>query len=58
MGARTSLFDVGRATARLARLVPHARVVVVPGAGHGVPLEAPDAVNAAVLDTVAGAITA
>lgn len=57
MGARTTLFNPRSATERLRRLVPHARVVVVPGAGHGVPLEDADAVNAAILDNVNRAIT-
>ncbi|HWT24896.1 MAG TPA: alpha/beta fold hydrolase, partial [Solirubrobacteraceae bacterium] len=33
---------------RMAAALPAARVVVAPGAGHAVPLEAPDAVAAAI----------
>ena len=32
---------------RMGAALPHARLVVVPGAGHALPLEAPDAVAAA-----------
>ena len=34
----------------LAERMPDARLVIVPGAGHMLPLEAPDAVNAAIAD--------
>lgn len=40
--------------AGLARQLPDARLVVVPGAGHAVALEAPDAVNEALLRHLAG----
>ncbi|RIL03981.1 MAG: 4-carboxymuconolactone decarboxylase, partial [Proteobacteria bacterium] len=41
--------------AALADAIPSARLVVVPGAGHAVALEAPDAVNAAIEAHLRGA---
>ncbi|MEO0063243.1 MAG: Carboxylesterase YbfK [Pseudomonadota bacterium] len=34
--------------AEIAALIPHSELVIVPGAGHMLPAEAPDAVNAAI----------
>jgi pimeloyl-ACP methyl ester carboxylesterase len=38
---------------QMAQAIPHSRFVEIPGAGHMAPLEAPAAVNAAVLDFLA-----
>ncbi len=43
-----------RASRALAAAVPHARLVVVPGAGHVVNLQKPDAVSAAIREFVDG----
>ncbi len=45
-GAETNAF-VAASQARMARLVPHAQFVVIPDAGHLVPLERPQATGAA-----------
>nr|WP_249731817.1 alpha/beta hydrolase [Roseococcus sp. SDR] len=39
-----------RGMARMAEAMPDARLLVIPGAGHLLPLEAPDAFHAALLD--------
>ena len=39
-----------RGMARMAEAMPNARLLVIPGAGHLLPLEAPDAFHAALLD--------
>lgn len=39
-----------RGMARMAEAIPQARLLVIPGAGHLLPLEAPDAFHAALLD--------
>jgi pimeloyl-ACP methyl ester carboxylesterase len=43
-----------RDSAAIAAAIPGARSVVVPGAGHAVGLEAPDAVNGALLAHLGG----
>jgi pimeloyl-ACP methyl ester carboxylesterase len=40
---------------QVARALPNARLVTIPGAGHAVTLEAPDAVNAAILEHLGSA---
>ncbi len=39
-----------RGMARMTEAMPHARIIVIPGAGHLLPLEAPDAFHAALHD--------
>lgn len=50
-GAKEALFPVSDARAAAAR-IPHATLVVVPGAGHDVPLEAPGAFRDALLSAL------
>ena len=47
-GERDRLVDAERNSMTLAREVPDAEVILVPGAGHGLPQARPDAVVAAV----------
>ncbi|MFI8457593.1 alpha/beta fold hydrolase [Kitasatospora sp. NPDC085464] len=54
LGERSALHDAREAAARLHRLVPDARVTLVPGAGHALPTDDPAAVLAGILSTAAG----
>ncbi|MEU9076625.1 alpha/beta fold hydrolase [Kitasatospora sp. NPDC048538] len=51
LGERSALHDAHRAAARLA---PHARVEIVPGAGHALPTDAPGLVVSRILTSAAG----
>ncbi|MGH8983137.1 MAG: alpha/beta fold hydrolase, partial [Acidimicrobiia bacterium] len=48
-GSQDSLTPIGDAE-ELAEMIPHARLVELRGAAHGLMVEAPNAFNAAVLD--------
>jgi pimeloyl-ACP methyl ester carboxylesterase len=52
LAARSSLLRPEQARARVKRLLPAARIEIVPGAGHGLPLEQPALVNQRILDFV------
>lgn len=52
-GSQDSLTPVGDSE-ELAELIPGARLVVIPGAAHGVMVEAPNAFNRTVLDFIDG----
>ncbi|WP_436791638.1 alpha/beta fold hydrolase [Yinghuangia sp. YIM S10712] len=54
LAGRSVLLHPERARDRVLTLVPHAEVEIVPGAGHGLPLEAPDLVNERILKFVEG----
>ncbi|MER7582003.1 alpha/beta fold hydrolase [Kitasatospora sp. NPDC097691] len=54
LGERSALHDAREAAARLHRLVPGARVTLVPGAGHALPTDDPAAVLDGILGTAAG----
>ncbi|RSM98275.1 alpha/beta hydrolase [Nonomuraea sp. WAC 01424] len=49
LGARSALFDAQALAARLTDVVPSWRVEIVPGTGHGLPVEAPDLVAERIL---------
>ncbi|GAA3098195.1 alpha/beta fold hydrolase [Streptosporangium carneum] len=49
LGARSALLDAQAVAARLAGIVPSWRVEIVPGTGHGLPVEAPDLVAERIL---------
>lgn len=49
LGARSTLHDAQAVAARLADVVPSWRVEIVPGAGHSLPVEAPDLVAERIL---------
>ncbi|MFF2044329.1 alpha/beta fold hydrolase [Kitasatospora sp. NPDC058170] len=51
LGARSALHDSRQVADRLGRLVPSARVEVVPGAGHALPTDLPDLVADRILRT-------
>lgn len=51
-GGRSSLLRPARAASRVRELVAGARTEIVPGAGHGLPLEEPELVNRRILDFV------
>jgi pimeloyl-ACP methyl ester carboxylesterase len=53
LGAETQLYDAGLAAARARALLPDVEVVLVEGAGHGVPFTHPERTQAAVLDFIA-----
>jgi pimeloyl-ACP methyl ester carboxylesterase len=50
---RSSLLHPRRAVSRAEALIPTVRTEIVPGAGHGLPLERPGLVNQRILDFVA-----
>ncbi|MEE6260524.1 alpha/beta fold hydrolase [Plantactinospora sonchi] len=54
LGARSSLLRPERAVARARDLITGIRAEIVPGAGHGLPMEEPDLVNRRILDFVGG----
>ncbi|MET7332655.1 alpha/beta fold hydrolase [Nonomuraea sp. NPDC005650] len=49
LGARSALLDAQAVAARLADIAPSWRVEIVPGTGHGLPVEAPDLVAKRIL---------
>ncbi|MFI6520305.1 alpha/beta fold hydrolase [Spirillospora sp. NPDC050679] len=49
LGERSTLHDSRQVAARITRLMPHARVEVVPGAGHALPTDLPDLVTDRIL---------
>ncbi|MBB5775988.1 alpha/beta fold hydrolase [Nonomuraea jabiensis] len=49
LGARSALLDAEAVAVRLADIVPSWRVEIVPGTGHGLPVEAPDLVAERIL---------
>ncbi|MFJ5921393.1 alpha/beta fold hydrolase [Kitasatospora sp. NPDC092948] len=49
LGARSALHDSAEVAARISRILPEARVEVVPGAGHSLPMDAPDLVTERIL---------
>lgn len=49
LGERSALVDARTALARVQDVLPQARAEIVPGAGHGLPLELPDLINARIL---------
>jgi pimeloyl-ACP methyl ester carboxylesterase len=49
LGGDSPVHDVRKAAERARRLVPRGRVEIVPGAGHGLFLDRPDEVGAALL---------
>ncbi|MEO3747394.1 alpha/beta hydrolase [Plantactinospora sp. B5E13] len=51
-GGRSSLLRPARAASRVRELVAGVRTEIVPGAGHGLPLEEPELVNRRILDFV------
>ncbi|MGK5553476.1 alpha/beta fold hydrolase [Actinomadura kijaniata] len=53
-GERSTLLRPREAAGRVRALIPDARTETVAGAGHGLPMERPDVVNARVLEFVAG----
>ncbi|GIG66902.1 alpha/beta fold hydrolase [Phytomonospora endophytica] len=55
IGGRSTLFRPARAAARIRELIPHARVETINRAGHGIPFEFPERVNASILAHLAGA---
>ena len=52
LGDGEKIYDPLRAAARVRRLMPHARVEVVPGVGHLLGLQRPDLVNPRILDFI------
>ncbi|MCZ7420537.1 alpha/beta fold hydrolase [Verrucosispora sp. WMMA2121] len=54
VAGRSSLLRPHEAVARAQALIPSVRAEIVPGAGHGLPLERPELVNQCVLDFIAG----
>ncbi|MEO3929616.1 alpha/beta fold hydrolase [Micromonosporaceae bacterium B7E4] len=52
VGSRSSLLRPEREVARARALIPGVRAEIVPGAGHGLPMERPALVNRLVLDFV------
>ncbi|RKT09658.1 pimeloyl-ACP methyl ester carboxylesterase [Streptomyces sp. 1114.5] len=52
LGARSAMHDSRKVADRLGRLVPSARVEIVPGAGHALPTDQPDLVVDRILSTV------
>lgn len=50
---RSSLLHPRHAVARAQALIPSVRTEIVPGAGHGLPLERPELVNQRILDFIA-----
>ncbi len=52
LGARSALHDSREVADRIGRLVPSARVEIVPGAGHALPTDLPDLVAERILHTV------
>ena len=55
VAGRSSLLHPRQAVARAEALIPSVRAEIVPGAGHGLPLERPELVNQRILDFVASA---
>ncbi|HEY1176204.1 MAG TPA: alpha/beta hydrolase, partial [Phytomonospora sp.] len=53
IGGRSRLFHPASAAVRVRELVPHARVETIARAGHGIPFEFPDEVNASILSHLA-----
>ncbi|MEV7781795.1 alpha/beta fold hydrolase [Kitasatospora sp. NPDC088351] len=51
LGARSAMHDAREVADRLGRLVPSARVEIVPGAGHALPTDRPDLVADRILHT-------
>ncbi|MFI9789082.1 alpha/beta fold hydrolase [Kitasatospora sp. NPDC051984] len=49
LGARSALHDSAEVAARLERVLPSARVEIVPDAGHSLPMDAPDLVTGRIL---------
>ena len=49
LAGRSTLLNPGKALRRANALIPGVRVEIVPGVGHGLPLEVPDVVNDRVL---------
>lgn len=54
LGARSALHDSAAVAARISGLLPTARVEVVPGAGHSLPMDAPDLVTERILAQLPG----
>ncbi|WP_327075117.1 alpha/beta fold hydrolase [Kitasatospora purpeofusca] len=52
LGARSAMHDSRKVADRLGKLVPTARVEIVPGAGHALPTDRPDLVADRILGTV------
>lgn len=53
MGARTELYDPGKAAERARRLMPDVETVIVPDAQHGLPFQYPELTTETILDFVA-----
>ncbi|MFD8477851.1 alpha/beta fold hydrolase [Kitasatospora sp. NPDC059673] len=49
LGARSALHDSTEVAARIGRVLPTAQVEIVPGAGHSLPMDAPDLVAGRIL---------
>ncbi|WP_280671007.1 MULTISPECIES: alpha/beta fold hydrolase [unclassified Kitasatospora] len=52
LGARSAMHDSREVADRIGRLVPSARVEIVPGAGHALPTDKPELVADRILDAV------
>jgi pimeloyl-ACP methyl ester carboxylesterase len=55
VGERSAMHDAGRLATRARALVPDIAVEVVPGAGHGLRFDQPDAVHGRILEFLATA---
>ena len=55
LGDREKIYDPGRAAERVRRLMPNARVEIVPGLGHLLGMQRPDLINPRILDFIAAA---
>ena len=53
LGAETRIYDVERVAARARAHLADVAVEIIPGAGHGLPFQFPDAVTSRILDFVA-----
>jgi pimeloyl-ACP methyl ester carboxylesterase len=53
LGDREKIYDPVRAAERVRRLMPHARVELVPGLGHLLGMQRPDLINPRILDFIA-----